>query len=195
MVFSGFAEMLQLVSGTACILTILLTGVPVRAELEVGTKPSPVELSGKCGGRLDGTPWSSSEIDGKVYSVYYIDPDEADLNEPLFTALKAEGFPREKVQSVAIINMKATWLPGPVLSKVLKRKQKKYTRTTYVKDNCKKMIAAWNCTDHSSDIMLFDQQGEVLFSRDGRLSDAEIKTMIDLTWKHIGGKPADAGEK
>jgi predicted transcriptional regulator len=53
----------------------------------------------------------------------------------------------------------------------------------------------WNCADHSSDIMLFNQQGEVLFSKDGKLSEDEIRTMIDLIWKHIGGKPANAAQK
>ncbi len=181
--------------GAGVFMAALLFAAGAFAELPLNSKPAPVELSGKCGGRLDGTPWSSSEITGKVYSVYYIDPDEADLNEPLFTALKAEGYPLDKVQSVAIINMKATWLPGPVLSMALKRKQKKYPRTLYIKDNCRTMVQAWNCTDHSSDIMLFNQQGEVLFSKDGQLTGDEIQTMIDLTWKYIGEKPANAAQK
>jgi uncharacterized protein len=165
------------------------------AEFPTGGTPPQVELSGKCGGRLDGTVWSSNEIAGRVFSVYYIDPDEADLNESLFTALKAEGFPLDKVRSVAVINMKATWMPAAVLSMVLKRKQKKYPRTLYIKDNCRRMVQVWNCADHSSDIMLFNQQGEVLFSKDGKLSEDEIRTMIDLIWKHIGGKPANAAQK
>ncbi|MBN1758378.1 MAG: hypothetical protein JW863_08685 [Chitinispirillaceae bacterium] len=173
---------------------VLISVAIAAAELPLNAKPAMVELSGKCGGRLDGSPWSSSEIAGKVYSVYYIDPDEADLNEPLFTALKAEGYPIGKVQSVAIINMQATWMPAGVLSMVLKRKQKKYPLTLYIKDNCRKLVSAWDCTDHSSDIMLFNQQGEVLFSKDGQLTGDEIRTMIDLTWKHIGGKPANAAQ-
>ena len=181
--------------GAGFLAAVLLFAGGVYAELPQNSKPAPVELSGKCGGRLDGTPWSSSEIAGKVYSVYYIDPDEADLNEPLFAALKAEGYPLDKVQSVAIINMKATWMPAAVLSMALKRKQKKYPRTLYIKDNCRTMVQAWNCTDHSSDIMLFNQQGEVLFSKDGQLTGSEIQTMIDLTWKYIGGKPVNAAQK
>lgn len=174
-------------------MTLAAVSFSCFATLPLDKKPSLLELSGSCGGRLDGTPWSSGEISGKVYSVYYIDPDEADANEPLFTALKAENFPINKVQSVAIINMKATWMPGPVLSMVLKRKQKKYNRTIYVKDNCRLPATKWNLADHSSDVLVFNAQGEVIFSRDGPLSEAQIREVINLIWTSIGGKGADAG--
>ena len=174
-------------------ITLAAVAFSCFATLPLNKKPPLLELSGSCGGRLDGTPWSSSEISGKVYSVYYIDPDEADANEPFFTALKAENFPSDKVQSVALINMKATWLPGPVLSMVLKRKQKKYKRTIYVKDNCRLPATKWNLADHSSDVLLFNAQGEVIFSYDGPLSEAQIREVIDLIWSSIGGKGEDAG--
>lgn len=165
---------------------------PGSAVLPLYQKPPLIELHGTCGGRLSGEKWSSSEISGKVFSVYYIDPDESEINEPLFTALKAENFPVEKVQSVAIINMKATWLPAGVLSMVLKNKQKKYRRTIYVKDNCRILATKWNLADHSSDILLFNARGEVIFSHDGKLSDSQIREVIGLIWNSIGGNPADA---
>ncbi|MBN1576892.1 MAG: hypothetical protein JW913_10085 [Chitinispirillaceae bacterium] len=162
------------------------------AGLPLHQKPSLLELSGPCGGRLNGQTWSSGEISGKVFSVYYIDPDESETNEPLFTALKAENFPGDKVQSVAILNTKATWVPGGVLTMVLKRKQKKYPRTIYVKDNCRLLATKWNLADHSSDILLFNAQGKVIFSHDGKLSDAQIREVIGLIWNAIDGRPADA---
>ncbi|MBN1308340.1 MAG: hypothetical protein JXA18_10515 [Chitinispirillaceae bacterium] len=171
---------------------IMVLALSLFAGLPLNQKPPFLELSGTCGGRLDGTPWSSVEIAGKVFSVYYIDPDESEVNEPLFTALKAENFPGDKVQSVAIINMKATWMPGAVLSMVLKRKQKKYPRTIYVKDNCRLLVTEWRLADHSSDVLLFNPRGEAIFSRDGKCSDEQIRAIIDLIWKTIGGKEADA---
>ena len=35
-----------------------------------------VELREKLGGRLDGKPWSSEELQGKVHVLFYVDPDE-----------------------------------------------------------------------------------------------------------------------
>jgi hypothetical protein len=173
-------------------LTMLIAAIPCLATLPLNRMPPIVELADSCGGRLDGSPWSSAEISGRVFSVYYVDPDESDLNEPLFSALKAENFPGDKVQSVAVINMRATWLPQGVLSMVLKSKQKKYRRTIYVKDNCRRLVSLWGLADHSSDIMLFNARGEVMFSIDGKLTDVQIREAIDLIWNAIGGKPGDA---
>lgn len=170
----------------------LLFCVSLSAELPLYQKPSLFELSGSCGGRLDETPWSSRELRDKVTALYYIDPDKADLNEPLFTALKTENFPKEKIQAVAIINMKATWLPNAILTMILRRKQKKYSFTTYVKDNCKLGIRTWHFNDHSSDVLLFNRQGEVIYSVDGMLTDTQIREAIDLVWSLIGGKEKNA---
>jgi YtfJ family uncharacterized protein len=175
-------------------LITLLSVFPVFATLPLDTQPPVVKLSGSCGGRVDGTPWSSSEIGGKVYAVYYIAPDKADVNEPLFSALKAENFPHGKVQSVAVINMKATWVPGYVLSMVLKNKQKKYPKTIYVKDNCSSLVTTWNLADRSSDILFFDAQGKVMFSVDGQLTETQIRDAINLIWIAIGGKSANAAK-
>ena len=176
------------------ILPILYFTVSVNGELPLNKKPPLLELKEKCGGRLNGTPWSSAEITGKVYSCYYIDPDEADLNEPLFTALKAEDFPKKRVQSVAIINMKATWLPKTILNLLLKRKQKKYSSTTYVNDYCRKGVTEWNLADHSSDVLIFGPTGDVLFSKDGKLTDGEIKKVISIIWNALGGKESGAND-
>jgi predicted transcriptional regulator len=166
---------------------LLLSGV-CRAELPINKKPPLLELKDACGGRLDGTLWSSAEIKDKVYAVYYIDPDEADLNEPLFTKLKAQQFPKGTVQAVAIINMKATWLPKSILNMLLKRKQKKYPQTIYVNDYCRKGVAKWNFADHSNDALFFDHTGTVLFSKDGKLTDKEIEQVVDIIWNQLGGK-------
>jgi hypothetical protein len=162
------------------------------AELPLNKKPVELELGGTCGGRLNGDVWRSSEIAGKVFSLYYIDPDEAELNSPLFEALKAENFPKDKIQSIAVINMKATWVPKNVLSMALARKQKRFPWTLYIKDNCRVVTEMWKLTDHSSDILLFNQAGEVVFSKDGKMSESQIREMIAIVWKLIGGKQQHA---
>ncbi len=43
--------------------------------VELGEIPPKVELKDKLGGRLDGTPWSSEELRGKVHVLFYVDPD------------------------------------------------------------------------------------------------------------------------
>ena len=70
--------------------------------IEMGEIPPKVELKGKLGGRLDGKPWSSDELQGKVYVLFYVDPDEKDTNNDASEALDREKFPDDKFQSFGI---------------------------------------------------------------------------------------------
>jgi predicted transcriptional regulator len=76
--------------------------------LPVGEKPPLVVLEGDRGERVNGGLWSSDELVGNVHVLFYVDPDESDLNNAASDALKAEDFDKEQFRSVAIINMDAT---------------------------------------------------------------------------------------
>ncbi|MGK5091674.1 hypothetical protein WDW89_06605 [Deltaproteobacteria bacterium TL4] len=39
--------------------------------LEIGKTPSKIVLKGDLGGKVDGTPWDSSDIKEKVFSLFY----------------------------------------------------------------------------------------------------------------------------
>jgi hypothetical protein len=47
---------------------ICLLSQNVWAELEIGQIPKTIELKYDLGGRLDGSPWSSGELKGKMAS-------------------------------------------------------------------------------------------------------------------------------
>ena len=159
--------------------------LPLYAELPLGKVPPVVTLSGKRGGRLDGTAWSSAELKGKVYILFYVDPDEKDLNEHVSQRLAREKHARKKVGSVAIINMDATWMPNFAIESALKEKQEKYKDTIYVKDFEKVLVKGWNLADDSNDIVAFDSFGKVIFSKDGKLSEEEIEELLRTVRQHI----------
>jgi len=136
----------------------------VALAVEMGQVPPKVELTEKFGGRLDGTAWSSDEMKGKVYVLFYVDPDEKDTNNDASEALDKEKFPREKFQSVAIINMAATFMPNFLISSSLKEKQERYPRTIYVRDYKKVIVNAWKIADDSSNVLAFDRAGKLIFT-------------------------------
>lgn len=150
----------------------------VVLALEIGEVPPKVELKEKTGGRLDGKPWSSEELQGKVHIVFYVDPDEKDTNNAASEALDKEKFPQDKVQSYAIINMAATWAPNFAINSALKEKQERYPRTIYVRDMKKVLVQAWKIADDSSDVLVFDKKGKLIFRKDGKLSNEDIQKMI-----------------
>jgi YtfJ family uncharacterized protein len=176
--------MKHFVKGLIFVLGAFLINQAAQA-LEIGEIPPQVELKEKLGGRLDGAPWSSEELRGKVHVLFYVDPDEKDTNNDASEALDKEKFPGDKFQSVGIINMAATWLPNFVISSSLKDKQKRYPRTLYVRDYRKALVNAWKIADDSSNVLVFDKQGKLIFRKDGKLTPEEIRTLIKSIRDHL----------
>jgi len=176
--------MKYLVTGFIFVLAIFLIN-PSAQAIELGEIPPNIELKEKLGGRLDGAPWSSTELQGKVYVLFYVDPDEKDTNNEASDALDREKFPSEKFQTVGIINMAATWLPNFAISSALKDKQKRYPETTYVRDYKKVLVNAWKIADDSSNVFAFDKKGKLIFRKDGKLTAEEIRTLIKVIRDHL----------
>jgi len=164
---------------------ICLLSQNVWAELEIGQVPKTIELKDELGGRLDGSPWSSGELKGKIHVLFYVDPDEKDLNNEASEALKNENFPLEKFQSFAIINMAATWLPNFAISSSLKEKQKRYPTTIYIRDYKKILVKEWKLSDDNNNIMVFDKLGKLIFRKDGKLNSGDIKKLIQVIREHL----------
>tara|TARA_B110000263_G_scaffold12422_1_gene10452 strand:- start:67 stop:591 length:525 start_codon:yes stop_codon:yes gene_type:complete len=161
------------------LMILLLSALPLSAELPLGEIPPKILLEGDLGGRLDGSAWNSEElISGKVIVLFYVDPDEADLNNHVSDALKAENFPLDKYGSVAVGNMDATWMPNFAINIILKNKQEKHKSTIYIKDLKKTFVKKWGLSDDDSDIMLFGKDGKVLYSVDGKFTDKQVKEII-----------------
>lgn len=177
----------------AALLAALLS-VSAFAAPPVGEKPKTVTLSKNEGGRVTGEAWSSDEIKGKVFVLFYVDPDLSDLNNPASEALKAEKFGKDVYQSLAIINMGATWLPNFAIDGKLKGKQKDYPDTIYVRDVHKLLVKEWKLADDNNDVVVFDQAGKVLYVKEGKLEAADIKTMIATIKAHFpaAAPPAEA---
>jgi YtfJ family uncharacterized protein len=158
-------------------LSVFLINQTAEA-IEIGEIPPKVELKEKLGGRLDGKPWSSEELQGKVQVLFYVDPDEKDTNNPASEALDKEKFPPDKFQSIGMINMAATWLPNFAINSSLEEKQKRYPKTIYVRDNKKTLVQAWKIADDSSNVLAFDKKGKLMFRKDGKLNAEDIQKLI-----------------
>ncbi|HUL31756.1 MAG TPA: YtfJ family protein [Thermodesulfobacteriota bacterium] len=176
--------MKSLVKGLIFLFSILLINQVAQA-IDIGEIPPKVELKEKLGGRLDGPPWGSEELRGKVHVLFYVDPDEKDTNNDASEALDKEDFPTDKFQSVGIVNMAATWLPNFAIFSSLKDKQKRYPRTLYVRDYKKVLVGAWKIADDSSDVLAFDKQGKLIFRKDGKLTRGEIQALIKAIRDHL----------
>ncbi len=167
------------------VMFVLFLAPQMVQAIELGQVPPKVELLENLGGRLDGTAWRSDELKGKVHVLFYVDPDEKDTNNDASEALDREKFPAEKFQSVATINMAATWMPNFAISMSVEDKQKRYPRTIYVRDYKKVLVDAWKISDDSSNILAFDKQGKLIFRKDGKLSPDDIQKLIKAIKDHL----------
>ena len=165
---------------------LMLFPTIVLAELPIGEIPPKVVLKDDLGGRLDGMQWSSEElVSGKVIVLFYVDPDESELNNHVSDALKAENYPKEKYGSIGMANMAATWLPNFAINIKLKSKQEQYKSTVYVKDLDKTLVKKWGLSDDNSDVVVFGKDGSVLFSVDGKFTDAQVKEIVKVVWDNL----------
>ena len=170
----------------ATMIFLMLFPTMVLAELPVGEIPPKVVLKDDLGGRLDGTQWSSEElVSGKVIVLFYVDPDESELNNHVSDALKAENYPKEKYGSIGMANMAATWLPNFAINMKLKSKQEQYKSTVYVKDLEKTLVKKWGLSDDNSDVVVFGKDGRVLYSVDGKFTDAQVKEIVKVVWDNL----------
>ena len=170
----------------ATMIFLMLFPTMVLAELPVGEIPPKVVLKDDLGGKLDGTQWSSEElVSGKVIVLFYVDPDESELNNHVSDALKAENYPKEKYGSIGMANMAATWLPNFAINMKLKSKQEQYKSTVYVKDLEKTLVKKWGLSDDNSDVVVFGKDGRVLYSVDGKFTDTQVKEIVKVVWDNL----------
>lgn len=155
------------------------------AGLAVGIEPKKVVLSGEAGGKVEkDLPWSSEELRGKVFVLFYVDPDENSLNDAVATALKEQHYDHDKFQSVAVINLAASWKPNFVIESVLKDRQKEFPYTIYVKDRQKVLVKDWGLADQNNNVVAFSKEGKVIFRKDGKLSEGDIAKLIAAVKEH-----------
>ena len=170
----------------ATMIFIILVPTMLLAELPIGEIPPKIVLKGDLGGRIDGTQWSSEElVSEKVIVLFYVDPDESELNNHVSDALKAENYPKEKYGSIGMANMAATWLPNFAINMKLKSKQEKHKETVYVKDLDKTLVKKWGLSDDNSDVIVFGKDGRVLYSVNGKFTDAQVKEIVKVVWDNL----------
>ena len=164
------------------ILALALLAAINLYAINVNEKPKEVTISGENGGLVkDGKAWSSNMLKDKVYVVFYVDPDEKDVNEEFSQALKAKDYrSRGDFGSMAIINMAATWKPNFAINVILKGKQKEFPKTIYVKDKNKVLVKEWGLGDDASNILIFSKDGTLLFYKSGKMSEKDTQKAFDI---------------
>ena len=124
---------------TALILLIVIPLVLLTAKPPASTiRPLPhLVLEGKDGSYADGSRWDSSSLQGKITLLVYFDPDERDKGKIFMPTLEA--FERDldfsQLQTILIVNLKATLIPGFLIKVVIKSQAKDHPKRNYIFDD------------------------------------------------------------
>lgn len=82
-----------------------------------------------------------------VVSVFYTDPDQKDVNEPLSAALAEKNFSGSKYKGMGIGNCADTWLPNAAIRMGTRQKQEKYPGAVILLDQESKVSKEWGLGD------------------------------------------------
>ena len=156
------------------------------SAITIGEVPDIVVIEAKNGGMvLDGSSWSSSTIQDKVYVMFYVDPDEKDTNNEFSATLKEKKYDRANYGSLAVINLAATWKPNFVIESILESKQEEFPDTIYVKDKNSVLVNKWKVEDDASNILIFSKRGELLFYKSGKMSEEDIRNAVKIIEENL----------
>ncbi len=146
---------------------------------------TPLSISGKDGGNVDGSAWSSSELKGKISFVLYVDPGKRNLNKKMQNGLKDLNLNPKYFQSFAIVNLAASWIPNRILQKAFKRKKIYYTNTKYVLDKKKYFVQNWGLPDKAYYLMITNQDSRVVYVHEGKFDDKESQKLYYLVREQV----------
>ena len=162
---------------------VLVVGINA---LEVGKVVKPVTLEGKNGGLVkDGAKWNSDSLKGRVSVIFYVDPDEKEVNAKFSKIVERQKFDKENFIKVAIINLSATWKPDFVIEKLLSSQQKELPHNIYLKDKKSFFVREWGLKDDASNVVILSKEGKVLFSKSDVMNEYEIQKALSIVKKAL----------
>jgi len=131
-------------------------------------------------GGLDGEDFDSKSLKGKAFVLFYVSPKHKELNMEASEELKAQKFEGDVFGSVAIIDLKSSWIPNGLIMRAVKAKQEKYPRTTYLKDRKRHMHKILDFEPTGNEIFAFDQDGKEIFRHLGKAEPEKVKELIKV---------------
>ncbi|WP_162045484.1 YtfJ family protein [Vibrio taketomensis] len=132
--------------------------------------------------------WSTNDMLGKVRVIQAIAgrSNSKEMNAPLMAAITAAQFPADAYQTTTIINQDdAIWGTGSFVKSSAQDSKMEFPWSSMVLDEHGLVAQAWQLKPESSAIIVQDKQGSVLFVKEGALSEAEVKQVLELVAQNL----------
>lgn len=174
------------------LITLLSQSVLYAEYGSLGTgQPLPyldIEAGGEISVRnnkVSVSPWNSKSFEGtgKVQIVHYVAANRsvARQNKPFSRAVDEKLFSTQKMDKTIIVHMADTFsLARGIIVNTLADKKSTHQDINFVIDNDGIGLERWGMKHESYAIIILDGSGNLLFAKDGPLSEAEIEHTIKL---------------
>ncbi|WP_417596861.1 YtfJ family protein [Oceanospirillum sp.] len=169
---------------------MLILGMSWQSYAAVVAETSLPAVSVKDGGELvlnadkiDYRAWQSQQLTGKVYVIQHIAGRSSAkaLNAPLIDRIKAENLPKDRYQTVTVVNTDdAIWGTGGIVKGKLESSKKEFPWSMMVLDKEGVALSVWGLKEKSSAVIVVDTENRVRWVKDGALTDHEQQEVMAL---------------
>jgi YtfJ family uncharacterized protein len=132
--------------------------------------------------------WKANDMLGKVRVIQAIAgrSSSKEMNAPLMAAITAAKFDADDYQTTTIINQDdSIWGTGSFVKSSAEDSKQEFPWSSMVLDEEGTVAETWELAEESSAIIVQDRDGEVLFVKEGALSESEVKQVIVLIKENI----------
>lgn len=129
------------------------------------------------------------DLGSKVLTVFYTDPDQRDLNEPLRDYLKAKNYPKDAYRGLGVANLKDTWIPNAVLRTMIRQKERKFNAVVLT-DPSHILRNAWGlgAVNDRDVVIVIGKDRKVLYVNNGPVRGDEMRKVADIIDRALAGK-------
>lgn len=134
-------------------------------------------------GDIQYNPWQSQQLTGKVYVIQHIAgrTSAKELNAPLIDRIKAAELPKDRYQTVTVVNTDdAIWGTGGIVTRKLESSKAEFPWSMMVLDKEGASRSSWGLKEKSSAIIVVDARNRVRWIKDGALNDQEQQDVMNL---------------
>jgi uncharacterized protein len=169
-------------------LSAFCNAIEVGGTLPNFTVPSKGELVLN-GEKISHKPWSTSQIAlGSPALIFHTAARMSSdgIIAPLKKRLNAREFEPGSFQSISIINLNdALWGTSGLISSELSKNKREHPEAILVADEKGAGIKAWTLSTGTVSFILVDDEGKIRYIKEGKLSAADIDTIMTLLDEEI----------
>lgn len=133
-------------------------------------------------------PWTTEQMLGKVRVIQAIAGRSSAkaMNAPLMEAITNEHFPEDDYQTTTIVNQNdSIWGTGSFVKSSAEDGKQDFPWSSMVLDSDGVVSKAWQLAESTSTIIVQNKMGQVLYSKQGQLTDQDIQQVLQLIKKSL----------